>query len=635
MSTMDHDQSALTDGQLLAAFCGDGREPPTAREAAFAAVVRRHGAMVGGVCRRIVGGGAEADDAAQAVFLALALKARTLRRHPTLGGWLHRAAHYIALRQRDALRARRHHEEVSAMTPPAAADALDERLRLELREELDHALDRLSERYRLPLVLHYLEGRSPEEIATLLKLKPGTLASLLSRGRDLLREQLERRGVVVGAVALTALLTGEASAAVAPSAVAVAATAKAALAVSGGTLITAAAVGVTPQAAALATSFTPGVMTTMTIIKITGAAALAAALLTFGATTWAVRLAPAAEPPAAVAAEAPVADDPAAAVLKPVKALRANDAAYFLGRLKADQHAMVERMWQGTAERLPALRDGAAVDLQLAMLLADNGADQLMAVVTPLLAQVAPQEMAARLNELAGKSDPSKPRPEGQPPGWETQIPLGGIVGGLLAAGQETAQIQVVRDELGDLATWIATAGFEDPAKARKAIEALIAGLKYIQVKSAADLRGLELPGLAVRLGQVLPQVKAALAVYGLPLDQILDSVKVIAVKEIAGEPDARLLTVGFTAFGKERTIPIKVAKLESAWQVVADSPLLAWLRPRFGGRGGWGQGGPGGPGGQGGRGGRGGRGGPGGGRGGAPADPAPAPATPTDTKDF
>ena len=71
------------------------------------------------------------------------------------------------------------------MTSPP--DGLDERMRGELRETLDHALDTLAERYRVPLVLHYLEGHSQEEVARLLNLKEGTLASLLSRGRELLR----------------------------------------------------------------------------------------------------------------------------------------------------------------------------------------------------------------------------------------------------------------------------------------------------------------------------------------------------------------------------------------------------------------------------------------------------------------
>ena len=171
-----------TDEALIARFCDatdDGE-----RQRSFSVLVERHGPMVLGVCRRIVGNGADADDAAQAVFITLAAKAPSLREHPTLGGWLHRVARHVALRQREAAQNRSRYEtkqEAQAMTAPP--DGLDERLRGELREVLDTALDTLAERYRVPLVLHYLEGHSQEEVARLLNMKEGTLASLVRNER--------------------------------------------------------------------------------------------------------------------------------------------------------------------------------------------------------------------------------------------------------------------------------------------------------------------------------------------------------------------------------------------------------------------------------------------------------------------
>ncbi|MBA2480811.1 MAG: RNA polymerase sigma factor [Planctomycetes bacterium] len=194
------------DGDLLQSFV-DGEA--TEREHAFAGLVHRHGAMVVAVARRHVGP-ADADDVAQAAFLVLARKASALRSHPSLAGWLHRVARNIARRHRDAtgVRSRRERQAV-------VVKAADEPVAW--RDDLDEALAHLPERYRTPLVLHYLEGCSQEDVARTLDVPAGTLASLLSRGRDLLRTNLARRGVRTSALAILGAAAHDAAAAQIPA----------------------------------------------------------------------------------------------------------------------------------------------------------------------------------------------------------------------------------------------------------------------------------------------------------------------------------------------------------------------------------------------------------------------------------
>jgi RNA polymerase sigma-70 factor (ECF subfamily) len=136
---------SLTDGQLLESFLGAGGE------AAFEALVRRHGPMVLGVCRRILGNAADADDAFQATFLVLLRKASIIRPRDLVGNWLYGVAYRTALRARAmAARRRAKEKEVRAMAKPEARvdDGLEEAIRL-----LDQELNRLPEKYRLPVVL--------------------------------------------------------------------------------------------------------------------------------------------------------------------------------------------------------------------------------------------------------------------------------------------------------------------------------------------------------------------------------------------------------------------------------------------------------------------------------------------------
>jgi RNA polymerase sigma factor (sigma-70 family) len=175
----------LTDSQLLERFVRR-RE-----EAAFAALVRRHGPMVLSVCRRVLCHSHDAEDAFQATFLVLAEKAHRLRRPELLANWLYGVAYRTALhaRQRAARRSARE-KEAATMLAPLPDREIDTR---ELRRVLDEELHRLPEKYRAPLVLCYLEGKTNEEAARLLGWPSGSMSHRLARGRELLRERLQVR----------------------------------------------------------------------------------------------------------------------------------------------------------------------------------------------------------------------------------------------------------------------------------------------------------------------------------------------------------------------------------------------------------------------------------------------------------
>jgi RNA polymerase sigma factor (sigma-70 family) len=203
----------------LAGACPAGQPPDaqllerfTARrdEAAFAALVRRHGPMVLNVCRSILRHEQDAEDAFQATFLVLARKAGAIRQPEAVAGWLYEVAHRAAVKaQADA--ARRRTLERRA-TPVAPADpTLDMTLR-DLRRVLHEELRRLPEKYRLPLVLCYLEGRSREDAAGQLGWSKGTLCGRLDRGREHLRRRLAARGVALSALLCAAAVAPRAAA---------------------------------------------------------------------------------------------------------------------------------------------------------------------------------------------------------------------------------------------------------------------------------------------------------------------------------------------------------------------------------------------------------------------------------------
>src|SRR5947209_5401395 len=171
-------------------------------EAAFTALLERHGPMVLGVCRRALHDEHLAEDVLQATFLVLARNAGAVRKRPSLGSWLHGVAVRLARKAwAEAARAGRADARPRPEPPPGPAAEASWR---EVRHILDDELQRLPESYRLPLVLCYLEGRTRDEAAAQLGWTPGRLKGLLERGRERLRARLVRRGLALPAGVLLA-----------------------------------------------------------------------------------------------------------------------------------------------------------------------------------------------------------------------------------------------------------------------------------------------------------------------------------------------------------------------------------------------------------------------------------------------
>jgi RNA polymerase sigma factor (sigma-70 family) len=201
---LDHTRRAVlcrdgtdpTDGQLLGAFLGRHDE------AAFEALVRRHGPMVLGVCRRLVGNPHDAEDAFQATFLVLACKAASVVPREAVGNWLYGVAYRTALKVHTVTNRRRAREKQVQNMPEPAAEPTDRR---ELERLLDQELSRLPDKYRLPIVLCDLEGRTRRAVARQLGLPDGTLSNRIAAGRRLLAARLTRRGLALTAGAALAL----------------------------------------------------------------------------------------------------------------------------------------------------------------------------------------------------------------------------------------------------------------------------------------------------------------------------------------------------------------------------------------------------------------------------------------------
>jgi RNA polymerase sigma factor (sigma-70 family) len=196
------------DGQLLEQFLGQRDE------AAFEALVRRHGPMVWGVCLRLLGNPNDAEDAFQATFLVLVRKAEAIGRRELLANWLYGVARRTALKARTMRARRRQREtEVGDMNEHIAPDKSNQ---AELRLALDEELSRLADRYRKPIVLCYLEGMTRQEAAQFLGWPIGTVAGRLSRALDLLRARMARRDPTFVMPALTTSLAESSATALPP-----------------------------------------------------------------------------------------------------------------------------------------------------------------------------------------------------------------------------------------------------------------------------------------------------------------------------------------------------------------------------------------------------------------------------------
>ena len=183
-------------------------------EAAFAALVHRHGPMVWGVCRRLLNQH-DAEDAFQATFLVLARKAASIRSRETVGNWLYGVAHQTALQARRTA-ARRRAKEVQVTTMPDT-EAVEPDPWADLQPLLDEELSRLPDIYRAVIVLCDLEGQTRKEVARRLGVPEGTVAGRLARARTLLAKRLTRRGVALSGGALAAVLTQQAASAGVPN----------------------------------------------------------------------------------------------------------------------------------------------------------------------------------------------------------------------------------------------------------------------------------------------------------------------------------------------------------------------------------------------------------------------------------
>jgi RNA polymerase sigma-70 factor (ECF subfamily) len=200
----------LSDGELLERFVASRDEP------AFEAIVRRHGPMVLGVCRRVLRDHHDAEDAFQATFLVLACKAGSVRPGRMLPNWLHGVAHQIAIKARAInSRLRSRERQVTTMPEPETVPAIPGD---DLSTVIDRELSRLPAKYRAPVILCDLEGLGHREAADKLGWPIGTVSGRLSRARAMLAKRLTRQDLAFSAGTLAAALGRDASAAVMPPA---------------------------------------------------------------------------------------------------------------------------------------------------------------------------------------------------------------------------------------------------------------------------------------------------------------------------------------------------------------------------------------------------------------------------------
>jgi RNA polymerase sigma factor (sigma-70 family) len=263
-----------TDGQLLQRFT-------THRdEAAFQTLMQRHGPMVMAVSQRALQDVQEAEDAFQATFLVLARKAGSIGNQASLASWLYKVAYHIAIHARArAAKQQAREREVAKMS--AAAPANSDGSGTELRQVLDEELRQLPEKYRAPLVLCYLEGKSHEQAARELCWPTGSMSRRLARAQELLHSRLVRRGVALGGIFLADAITRQAAQAAVATPL-IHSTSQAALAIAAGK--TTAASIASAKVAALADE----ALRAMTIVKLKIAAAvlLSIGLVSAGAAAW-------------------------------------------------------------------------------------------------------------------------------------------------------------------------------------------------------------------------------------------------------------------------------------------------------------------------------------------------------------
>jgi len=201
----------MTDGQLLESFLSQRDQ------AAFAALLRRHGPMVWGVCRRVLRNHQDAEDAFQATFFVFLRKADSIVPQAMLPNWLYGVAYRAALKAR-ALATRRQQRErqVTAVVEPAVPPP---DCWADVQPLLDQELSRLPCKYRVPIILCDLEGKTRQEAAQQLGWPEGTVAGRLARARTLLAKRLKRRGLVLSSGVLAVMLSQHSASGGMPTAV--------------------------------------------------------------------------------------------------------------------------------------------------------------------------------------------------------------------------------------------------------------------------------------------------------------------------------------------------------------------------------------------------------------------------------
>lgn len=298
---IEHGPGDLSDSALVSRFVsGDG--------VAFEILVRRHGPMVLGVCRRQLRHEQDAEDAFQAAFMVLHRKAHSIRATTRLANWLYGVANRTAMKAKSARHTMRTREmQVDSLPEPMSATPKD--AWQDVEPLLDQELSRLPEKVRLPILLCELEGMSLKEAARQLGLPEGTLAARLSRGRSQLRDRLSRHGIQLSVAALVGMLANHSAAQV--LGVGVIETT-----IQGAAVLASGQAGIAAACSANVAALTKGVLKSMFITKLKFAAATAAVSVMLGTSVLtAVRASddqPTAAAPAANSAQ--LAQAPAVAV---------------------------------------------------------------------------------------------------------------------------------------------------------------------------------------------------------------------------------------------------------------------------------------------------------------------------------
>jgi RNA polymerase sigma factor (sigma-70 family) len=245
--------AGLSDGQLLQSFI-------LQREAAaFEALLRRHGPMVLGVCRRILRHAQDAEDAFQATWLVFVRKANSISPPDMVANWLYGVAYRTALKARAAT-ARRWVKE-RQVKEMAQSEIDPKAIWRELQQLLDQELNGLPDKYRIPIVLCDLEGKTRKEAARQLNWPEGTISGRLARGRVMLAKRISRHGLSLGGGALAVALSGNVASANMPPSLVISTIKAAAFIASGNTT---AAAGISAKVASL----TEGVVKTMLLTKL-------------------------------------------------------------------------------------------------------------------------------------------------------------------------------------------------------------------------------------------------------------------------------------------------------------------------------------------------------------------------------